>query len=218
MAKHIEIPLPAHFLSDFRPEDRPLLSLIAVGAKESVTSRYAEAILDAALCRVTVDDRRAVDVYIEVRILLEVHRVRRALRDLQDCPLHARSGFYAVLAQSLQTLYALVAEPLFAALERACANLLRNAKCKDKQYVQLLEVQLLRVVEEVQSVLLRQTADLCRRSNIITLDFKGRFPFAKCKQVPMKTVSSAIAYENRGTPLDTSTLQKFSFLFSREMQ
>ncbi|KAI5689873.1 hypothetical protein MNV84_06051 [Leishmania braziliensis] len=184
-------------VEDFRPNDRLLLSFIALSAAQSAIARSAEVVLDAVLMLPTTLSSssssesvapsvhggntadRLSDLYPEVRVLLHLHYVRCALRDLQECPTHARHTFFSIIQEHLTALALVLPEPLFTAiatvLQRFLAMNTDEALAKDRLHV--LEVQLMHVVEVTQAELLRATKHLSVRAGVLTLRFHHDIPY-----------------------------------------
>ncbi|CAG9578537.1 conserved hypothetical protein [Leishmania major strain Friedlin] len=181
-------------VKDFRPSDRPLLSFIALSAAQSSVARSAEVVLDAALmppttpssseslapsvAEISSADRLSAR-YPEVRVLLHLHYLRCALRDLQECPTHARRTFFSIIHEHLAALALVLPEPLFTAiaavLQRFLAMSTDEALAKDRCHV--LEVQLMHIVEATQTELLRATKQLSTRAGVMTLRFHHDIPY-----------------------------------------
>ncbi|KAG5473292.1 hypothetical protein CUR178_03212 [Leishmania enriettii] len=186
---------PVNAVEDFRGSDRPLLSLIALCAAQSTIARSAEVVLDALLTPITTPSSLSVsptpaanggngadrlsDRYPEVRVLLHLHHLRRALRDLQECPPHARRTFFSLIQEHLTALAAVLPDPLFTAiasvLQRFLAMNTDEALAKDRCHV--LEVQLMHIVEATQTELLRATERLRVRAGVVTLRFHHDIPY-----------------------------------------
>ncbi|KAL7696540.1 hypothetical protein NQL31_005512 [Lotmaria passim] len=189
----------------FREEDRLLLSFIALSAAQSAVARSAEVVLEAALTtppeaasgdatpsstpansssgatQTDIEYRSLADRYAEVRVLLHLHCLRCALRDLQECPTHARRTFYTILERHVTKLAAVLPDPLFLAIATVLKGLLVRAAEDDdalnKQQCHVLEVQLMHVVTETQVELLRATRQLTVRAGVLSLRFHHDIPY-----------------------------------------
>ncbi|KPA83413.1 hypothetical protein ABB37_03049 [Leptomonas pyrrhocoris] len=190
---------PPASVDDFCEEDRPLLSFIALSAAQSATARSAEVVLDAVLTPLKGSSPAPVQQanpltslnttntegdslagrYPEVLVLLHLHCLRCALRDLQECPTHARRTFVSILERHLTALAEVLPDPLFVAV----ASVLRDSLAStaedalDQKRCHALEVQLLHVVEATQVELLRATKLLSVRAGVLTLRFHHSIPY-----------------------------------------
>lgn len=172
----------------FRAEDRLLLSLIALCASQCTAARSAEVVLDALLMPPAEPSASPTEPqagagglserYPEVRVLMHLHHLRCALRDLQECPAHARRTFVLILHEHLVGLASVLPDPLFSAiailLQRRLAADTDESLAKSDRHV--LETQLAEVVEATQTELLRATKQLTARAGIVTLRFHHDIP------------------------------------------
>ncbi|KAG5498800.1 hypothetical protein JKF63_03089 [Porcisia hertigi] len=186
---------PSNTVQDFRPSDRPLLSFIGMIAAQCAVARSAEVLLDAMLMPLTPPSLssasvassaggedsadRISDRYPEVCVLRHLHYLRCALRDLQECPPHARRTFFSIIHEHLTALAQVLPDPLFSAIALVLQQLLAantdEALAKDRCHV--LEVQLIHVVEATQKELLRATKQLSTRAGVVTLRFHHDIPY-----------------------------------------
>ncbi|KAG5472520.1 hypothetical protein LSCM1_03921 [Leishmania martiniquensis] len=186
---------PVDAVEGFRESDRLLLSFISLSAAQSSIARSAEVVLDALLTSPATPSSpsasldaaaerdhsadRLSDRYPEVRVLLHLHHLRCALRDLQECPAHARRTFFSIIQEHLTALAVVLPEPLFIAiasvLHRFLATDSDEVLAKDRCHV--LEVQLIHIVEATQTELLRATKHLTMRAGVVTLRFHHDIPY-----------------------------------------
>ncbi|GET90909.1 hypothetical protein, conserved [Leishmania tarentolae] len=181
-------------VKDFRLNDRALLSFIALSAAQSSIARSAEVVLDAALMPPMMQSSSASlaplddeisrteglsDRYPEVRVLLHLHYLRCALRDLQECPTHARRTFFSIIQEHLVALALVLPEPLFTAIAAVLQRFLamKTDEALAKGHCHVLEVQLMHIVEATQTELLRATKQLSMRAGVMTLRFHHDIPY-----------------------------------------
>lgn len=166
-------------------DDKPLLSLIALSASQCLNARSAEMVLDAILgASAPVKDDPQEELWVrypEVCLLRQIHFLRCALRNLQECPPHARRTFYMQLHEHLTDLSKLLPDLLFIALTKVVATLLDSPQGSEaplgKERCHVLEVQLIRLIEVLQTELLRDTKQLTQRTRMISLYFHHCIPF-----------------------------------------
>ncbi|KPI87039.1 hypothetical protein ABL78_3904 [Leptomonas seymouri] len=184
---------------DFCEEDRPLLSFIALSAAQCSIARSAEVVLEAVLTlpnggspalshqsssltpttATNPENKSLTERYPEVLLLLHLHSLRCALRDLQECPSHARRTFFSIVAKHLTELSEVLPDPLF----RAIATVLKDSLASKtegalgKERCHTLETQLIRLVEITQVELLRATKLLSVRAGVLTLRFHHDIPY-----------------------------------------
>ncbi|KAK7195463.1 hypothetical protein NESM_000473600 [Novymonas esmeraldas] len=184
-------PHPTHIGGDiesFRPADLPLLSFIALGAAQCVSSRSAEIVLDAVLSPPSApsapgdsdsDAENLVSRYPEVRVVFHLHCLRCALRDLQECPAHARRTFFSIVQEHVAALATVLPDPLFTAIAAVLEGLLASVSDDSlaKGHCHVLEVQLMKIVEATQLELLCATKQLRVRAGELTLRFHHSIPY-----------------------------------------
>lgn len=143
-------------------------SVAPIGAAASSSSSPSTSLCDLA------------EVYAEVGLLKEIHFLRCALRDLQECPPLARRPFFLLIGQQLIKLHLLLPDPLFAALAIVVQRVITSTDVTEpisQEYTHVLEVQLLHVIEALQVEILRQTRQLTVRAAMITVRYRHTIPF-----------------------------------------
>lgn len=165
-----------------------MLSLVALCAMQTVTSRYTEAMLEALLTS-TPDSfpspseekegapAAIASLYPETRILADVHYIRVILRNLQECRPHARPSFYTQLAEHVRSLHAVLPDPLLAAFTLVLKQMASPDDADPPLQHAMMEVELLKVAEAIQVEVLRQTRHLTERASLLTLRFRHEMPF-----------------------------------------
>ncbi|KEG08167.1 hypothetical protein DQ04_07841000 [Trypanosoma grayi] len=152
----------------FQKDHQVILTLMAHAAMQSVNSRAGEFVFET-LCSA---EPSLTDTYAEVTVLHEVHQIRRALRNLHECPPHSRPALYETVRNSLRRLHDVLPDPLLLVVLRSIEKLQDS-----HQVSRALDPYLLDLVEHIQLVVLQETKFLqCRGANI-TLRLRDAPPF-----------------------------------------
>ncbi|RNF25921.1 uncharacterized protein Tco025E_01807 [Trypanosoma conorhini] len=155
-------------LAAFREEHCAVLALLAHAARQCVDTRMGEAVFEA-LCSA---EPALAQLYPEVALLYNIHQVRRALRDRQTCPPESMVSLCDTLCTALRGMYDVLPDLLLLVVAEAAEVLQqRNPSCH------ALELSILNLVENIQSVLLQETMSLQRRGASITLRLRDIPPF-----------------------------------------